>query len=118
MHVTDIVQANLLAMKNDAANYDYFNIGTGRPITVRDVATVLSRALGKDIEPQITGKFREGDIRHCGAEIAKARRGLGYAPRVAFEDGMRELTDWVRRQDAQDRVDAAASELEKRGLTR
>ena len=118
VHVTDIVQANLLAMKSDAAKYDYFNIGTGRPITVRNVATVLSHALGKGIEPQITGKFREGDIRHCVAEIAKARRGLGYAPRVTFEDGMRELTAWVRQQDAQDRVEAAAGELEQRGLTR
>ena len=118
VHVSDIVQANLLAMKCDAANYDYFNVGTGHPITVHDVAIVLSHALGKEIAPQIVGKFRAGDIRHCVADIAKARRVLGYAPRVTFEDGMRELTDWVRRQDAQDRVDAAAGELEKRGLTR
>ncbi|MEW5720598.1 MAG: NAD-dependent epimerase/dehydratase family protein, partial [Chloroflexota bacterium] len=118
VHVSDIVQANLLAMKSDAANYGYFNVGTGHSTTVRDVAIGLSRALDKTIEPQIVGKFREGDIRHCVADIAKARRALGYAPRVAFEDGMRELTAWVRQQDAQDRVDAAAGELEQRGLTR
>jgi dTDP-L-rhamnose 4-epimerase len=118
VHVSDIVQVNLLAMKSDAANYDYFNVGTGRPTTVRDVASGLSRALGKTIEPQIVGKFREGDIRHCVADIAKARHVLGYTPHISFEDGMRGLTDWVRRQDAQDRVDAAASELEQRGLTR
>jgi dTDP-L-rhamnose 4-epimerase len=116
VHVSDIVQANLLAMHSDAADYDYLNVGTGHPVTVRGVADVLSRALDKAIEPVPVGKFREGDIRHCVADISKAQRVLGYTPCVSFEDGMRELAAWVRVQAAEDRVEVAARELEKRGL--
>jgi len=116
IHVSDIVQANLLAMQSDAANYDYLNIGTGRPVTVLDVANVLSRALEKNIEPMIANRFREGDIRHCVSDISKAQRVLGYTPRVSFEDGMQELAAWVREQQAEDRVEMAAGELEKRRL--
>ena len=115
-HVSDIVQANLLAMQTEAANYDCFNVGTGQPVSVLEVAQALGRTLGKDIEPTIVGKFREGDIRHCVADIRKAQHVLGYAPRVKFEDGMPELANWVRAQQAVDRVDQAAGELEKRGL--
>ncbi len=118
VHVSDIVQANLLAMRYDAANHNYFNVGTERAVTVRQVAEVLNQALGKDIEPTMVSKFREGDIRHCVADISRARQVLGYTPRVSFEAGMRELTQWVREQPAEDRVQAAAEELAKRGLTR
>ncbi len=118
VHVSDIVQANLLAMQSDAATYDFFNIGTERPVTVREVAEVLGQALGKEIEPTIVGKFREGDIRHCIADISKARAVLGYAPHISFKQGMRELTQWVQVQLAEDRVQTAAEELANRGLTR
>jgi dTDP-L-rhamnose 4-epimerase len=116
VNVSDIVQANMLAMERDAGDYDSFNIGTGRPISIRDVAHVLSAALNKEIEPSIVGKFREGDIRHCIADISRARNTLGYEPRVSFEQGMRELADWVRRQSADDGVEGSARELERRGL--
>ena len=116
VHVSDIVQANLLAMDSTSIDADYFNIGTGRPLTVVDVATTLSTALDVDIAPAIPGSYREGDIRHCYAGIDKARRLLGYAPRVAFEEGMRELVAWVRAEQAEDRIDAATAELRRRGL--
>lgn len=116
VHVSDIVQANLLAMQNAAADYDCFNVGVGRPITILQVAQVLGQALGKAIRPAVVNKFREGDIRHCLSDISKARRVLGYSPRVSFEDGMRELAAWVRQQQAEDRVALAAGELEKRKL--
>ena len=115
VHVSDIVQANLVAMQSDAANGDCFNVGTGQPVSVLDVANALSQALGKDIQPAIVARFREGDIRHCVADISRLRR-LGYAPRVSFADGMRELADWVRQQPAQDQSDTAARELQRRGL--
>jgi dTDP-L-rhamnose 4-epimerase len=117
-HVSDIVQANLLALEKDDANYEVFNVGTGRALTVRDVAEALSDHLGASIEPQIVGKFREGDIRHCYADISKARRLLGYEPKVRFEDGMSDLVNWVRQQSAEDHVALAVQELERRGLTR
>jgi dTDP-L-rhamnose 4-epimerase len=118
VHVSDIVQANLLAMTKDRANYGVFNIGTGRPLTVLDVAHALSRALGVNVQPKIVTRFRDGDIRHCFADISKAREVLGYAPKVAFEDGIPDLVKWVRDQESLDLVDKAARELEERGLTK
>lgn len=118
VHVSDIVRANVLAIQCDTADSDYINIGTGAPVTVNDVANVLAHALGKDIAPVTLAKFREGDIRHCSADIAKASKLLGYAPQVSFEQGMNELAGWVRAQSAVDRVEGAANELEKRGLAR
>jgi len=79
IHVSDIVQANLLAMTAATAVNDYFNVGTGRTTTVLDVARVMGRALGKDIEPTIVNKFREGDIRHCVSDISKAQRVLAIS---------------------------------------
>jgi dTDP-L-rhamnose 4-epimerase len=116
IHVSDIVQANILAMTIEAADYDSFNIGTGRTTTVLDVAHVLAHALDKSIEPTIAHKFREGDIRHCVSDISKAQRMLGYRPCVKFEDGMQELAEWVGRQQAEDLVEKARQELEKRRL--
>jgi len=118
VHVSDIVQANLLAMENGHAKYEVFNIGTGRPLTVLDVAQALSEALGLEIEPEIAKRFREGDIRHCYADISKAQDLLGYTPRVAFEDGMADLVEWVSEQESLDLVSDATEELEKRGLTK
>ncbi len=118
VHVSDVVQANLLAMQNDAANYEVINVGTGRSLSILDVANFLARAMDLEIKPHIVEKFREGDIRHCYSDISKARRVLGYTPRVTFEDGMSDLVNWVERQESLDLLDRALQELERRGLTK
>lgn len=117
-HVTDIVQANLRAIETDAADYTSINIGTGRATSIKEVALLLARGLGKDIEPEIVGRYREGDIRHCFADIARARRLLGYEPKIAIEQGVPELIDWVRNQTAQDRLKEATGEMESRRLVK
>jgi dTDP-L-rhamnose 4-epimerase len=66
----------------------------------------------------IEGRFRQGDIRHCFADIARARDLLGYEPAVRLEDGIGELVEWVRSQEAEDNFEAARRLLEERGLTR
>src|SRR5438034_2939883 len=73
VHVSDVVQANLLAMETDRADYQALNVGSGVPISIRAVAALLAQGLGKTIEPEVVGKYREGDIRHCYADIARAR---------------------------------------------
>ena len=118
IHVSDIVQGLVLGMERSDADYQAINLGTGRQTSVLDVAQALNRELGLDIEPQIVTKFRAGDIRHCFADISKARQLLGFAPKVRFEDGVRELIGWVSQQTAQDRVADATAELAARGLTR
>ncbi|HEV2861497.1 MAG TPA: SDR family NAD(P)-dependent oxidoreductase [Pyrinomonadaceae bacterium] len=118
VHVRDIVRANLLALETDRADYQSVNIGTGRPISIREVALMLARGLGKDIEPEIVARYREGDIRHCVADITRARDLLGYEPTVTLEDGIPELLSWVREQEAADQVTRATAELESRQLVR
>lgn len=113
--VHDIVQANLLVMEKSRANYEVFNVGTGKPISIIDIARTLSGLYGKDLEPHIKNKYRAGDIRHCYADISKIKK-LGYEPKVSLEDGMLELVRWGMTQEAQDRSDAAYNELKEKGL--
>ena len=118
IHVSDIVRANLLAMQRDEANFGVFNVGTGEPHTVLDVAHALAKGLGVDIEPEIVNQYRAGDIRHCYADITRIRETLGFEPQVRFEEGMADLVAWVRDQEGVDLVDQARAELERRGLAR
>jgi dTDP-L-rhamnose 4-epimerase len=118
VHVSDIVQANLLALEQDAANGRVYNVGTGRATSVLQVAEALSELLDYGEPPAVLGKYRAGDIRHCAADISRIQRELGYRPQVAFADGLRELLAWLRTQAADDAVDAASRELAARGLTR
>ena len=118
VHVSDIVRANLLALETDRADYQAVNIGTGTATSIRHVTSLLTEGLGKTIEPDIVGKYREGDIRHCVADISRARALLGYEPQVRLEQGIPELLDWVREQTATDQVAQATAELETRQLVR
>jgi dTDP-L-rhamnose 4-epimerase len=115
--VSDVVQACRLALEVPDAIGGAFNVGSGRSVTVREVADLVSGILGKPIEPDISGKYRVGDIRHCFADISRARAVLGYEPAVSLEDGMIELAEWLRDQAAEDRVADASRELAARGLT-
>jgi dTDP-L-rhamnose 4-epimerase len=69
-----------------------------------------------DIEPEITGKYRVGDIRHCFADIGRARALIGFAPQVSLQQGLQELVDWLPTAAAVDQADAAIGELERHGL--
>lgn len=116
--VYDVAQACRLALETTEADGMVFNIGSGRSFTVREVAERMSKVMGKTfVEPQITGKYRAGDIRHCFADISLARRVLGYEPRITFEEGLEELVEWLEGQAAVDRVAEASAELSARGLT-
>jgi dTDP-L-rhamnose 4-epimerase len=116
--VHDVAAACQLALEVSAAAGNVFNIGSGRQYSVRDVAARMAAVLGKEhIEPEITGKYRMGDIRHCFADISRAREVLGYEPAVSFEDGLVELAQWLAGQVAVDRVAEASAELSARGLT-
>jgi dTDP-L-rhamnose 4-epimerase len=116
--VYDVARACRLALETPQAAGDVFNVGSGQPITVSEVAARLARVMGKErIAPEIVGKYRVGDIRHCFADISKARRVLGYAPQVTLDSGMAELAAWLESQAAVDRVAQASAELAARGLT-
>lgn len=114
--VRDIVQANMLAMKNSKLDYQALNVGTGRQTSVLDVVNVLGRLFHKPhIKPEIVKKFRAGDIRHCYADISRISR-MGFRPTLNFEQGMKELAEWGAGVKAEDMVERAKDELEKKGL--
>ena len=119
IHVKDIVAANMLAMEKSAADYQVFNVGTGKPKTILEVAKILSEKLqpGKGIEPEVTNKFREGDIRHCYCDNSKIEKLLAFKPSVDFSDGIDDLIGWVSEQIAEDRSAEALKELRQKGLT-
>lgn len=116
--VHDVAQGCCLALEREGVAGEVFNVGSGQPRTVREVAAAMARALGKEsVALEITGEYRVGDIRHCFADIGKARQRLGYAPQVRFEDGLLELATWLRTQRAHDRIAVMRQELSNRGLT-
>jgi dTDP-L-rhamnose 4-epimerase len=116
--VHDVVRALLLAGEREGAVGQALNVGSGESITVREVAQTLAGVLGVDIEPEVTTRYRVGDIRHCFADITRAGEVLGYEPHVTLEDGMRELVEWLQEQERPEDSSAChAAELAARGLT-
>ena len=119
-HVLDIARATIAAAEApEAALYQAFNIGMGRPISIADMARALARAVGReDIEPRVTGEFRRGDIRHCFADVSRAAELLGFRASITFDEGAAELAKWAAQQQPEDRTDAANAELRRQGLIR
>lgn len=116
--VHDVTQACQLALENPKANGEVFNVGSGTHYSVLEIANMIGDVLQKpELKPEVSGKYRVGDIRHCFADIRKANALLGYQPRVTLEDGLAELGRWLKYQQAEDRVDTMRSELSSRGLS-
>lgn len=118
IHVKDICQALFLSMKKSQAMNECFNVGTGQFTSILKVGETLSDLINPNLTPIITNEYRLGDIRHCVADISKISNKLGFMPEYSFEDGMKELIEWVRGQDglAQDHTSKAIEELQMKGL--
>jgi dTDP-L-rhamnose 4-epimerase len=117
VYVGDVARAFADALHLPQAVGETFNIGSGRDRSVTEVAQELARAMGKnDIRPEIVGKTRIGDIRHCFCDGSKSAQVLGFEARKDFGEGLSELAEWVALQTADDRVEQARAELEARGL--
>lgn len=115
--VHDVAQACRLALEKESAAGHVFNVGSGNHYTIRELGERIADVMGKShINPEVTEKYRIGDIRHCFADIGLAQRVLGYAPRVELENGLKELVEWLEGQTAVDHVDKARAELTARGL--
>src|SRR5438270_4253122 len=117
VHVGDVARAFCDALIHPAAAGEVFNIGSGIDRSVSQVASSIARALGRsNLAPEITGKARIGDIRHCFCDGSKAADKLGFRAQKDFHEGLSELAEWVARQTADDRVEQARAELEAKGL--
>ena len=116
VHVSDLVQANLLALDDTKLQSEVFNIGSGYPINILALGQQIAAALNSQIQPQLLNEARVGDIRHCFADISKAERMLAYKPKFKIQDSLAELIPWLASQQAQDRVDNCYQELKKLDL--
>lgn len=116
VHVEDVAEAFALALESPAAG-QVFNIGSGSAVDIRTVAEQIAAEMGRrELRPVLLGKARTGDIRHCFADISLASTVLGFSPKRNFANSLGELAEWVRSQQAVDRVAEARRELEARGL--
>jgi dTDP-L-rhamnose 4-epimerase len=120
VHVRDVARAFALALERDAAAGQVVNVGSGNAYTIRQVAELLAEAMDRpELEPEVLGKFRAGDIRNCFADISKAEELLGFTPEHRLEDSLGPFVDWVRaapETDREDRGDEMRRQLEARGL--
>lgn len=116
IYIHDIVRANILAMDKKEADYQVFNVGSGEPISIKKIAEILIKLNKKSLQPEITDKYRKGDIRHCIADISKIKKTLNFEPAVDFKEGMAELIEWSKSEKAKDGFEKAKDELKKKGL--
>jgi dTDP-L-rhamnose 4-epimerase len=90
VHVRDIAAATVLACETHDAGVRAFNVGSGNPRTVGEMARQLAKTLAGP-SPIVTGKYRLGDVRHITADSSRLQTELGWRPDVTFDDGMAEL---------------------------
>lgn len=114
--VHDVVDALIRAMISDKADYESVNIGSGKPTSILELAEILAGLLRKKIKPFVRNEYRVNDIRHCFADIAKARTLLGWSPHVVLKEGLAELIRWSEGQHARDSYEQAEKELRERKL--
>jgi dTDP-L-rhamnose 4-epimerase len=114
--VEDIARANLLVAETDKLDGLAANVGSGRGVPIREVATIISDALKIDVEPEARGEFRPGEMRHLTSDITRIR-GAGYRPTVDLAEGIQRYTDWIRAQsDIRDYFSKAEEILRRKGI--
>ncbi|GIO12250.1 nucleoside-diphosphate-sugar epimerase [Cohnella xylanilytica] len=116
VHVSDAVDGTILCLENEVADYEVFNIANGVKTTVMEVANILTEYLNPNLTPVVTGNYRLGDIRHCYADITKAKELLGYYPKFDIGTGIKSFLDWSEKESFQDLSDKAERELIAKGM--
>jgi dTDP-L-rhamnose 4-epimerase len=115
--ISDVIRATFLGIEKEEANGQVFNVGTGIPTTVLEVAEGLIRLYGKEVPVTITGNYRLGDIRHNYADLKKIESLLGFSPSVSFAEGLQQFTAWVKAQEVQaSRYEESIAEMKSKGL--
>lgn len=97
LNVKDVARANVLVMEKDEANFQVFNVGGGRAVTVLEFADMILKALKSNLKPIVNGDFRVGDTRHTVSDISKMQ-ALGWQPTTSVEDTIAEYVTWIREQ--------------------
>lgn len=116
VYIDDITNAIQLSLEKEEADYEAFNIGSGVPITIKQVADEVISLNKSNLKPEITFNFRNFDVRHCFADVSKAKKILGWEPRVTFTNGLQKVFNWSKNENAIDHMEESISELKKRNL--
>jgi len=118
VYIDDVVDATIIGLEKDEADYQVFNVGSGKSTTVKQVAELLKMYYKSDSDIKITGNFRLGDIRHNYADISKINKLLGFIPKYEFEEGIKIFTDWVKKENIEKNnfYQESLSEMRKKGL--
>lgn len=117
VYIEDITDSIILGIENDNANFESFNVGSGEKIDVLTVANTLKEKYGSNVNINVSGNYRLGDIRHNLGDLTKIRTLLGYEPKVKFTEGISNFVDWVEKQNVEsDNYEASIEEMKKKGL--
>ncbi|MBQ4794608.1 NAD-dependent epimerase/dehydratase family protein [Pectobacterium brasiliense] len=117
VYVDDVVEATILGLEKEQANYEVFNVGYGEPVSVLKVANTLKKAYGTSTDISISNNYRLGDIRHNYADLTKIKSLLGFEPKISFEEGISLFTAWVNNQEIQtDDYEKSLIEMKEKGL--
>ena len=118
VNVKDVCQALILSMTKLEAKGEIFNVASGEPITINEVAKIITEKINPDLKPVYSHEYRIGDIRHCLADISKIKTKLGYNPTVSFKKGINDVIEWIKPQigTITDDSQKAINELKEKGL--
>jgi dTDP-L-rhamnose 4-epimerase len=115
--IDDVVNATILGIQKEEANFEVFNVGSGVATTVSEVASTLKNFYNAPIEIKVTGNFRLGDIRHNYADLSKIKNKLGFEPQFDFQQGVKQFVDWVQSQEImEDKYSQSIEEMKAKGL--
>jgi len=117
IYVDDVVDATILGIEKEEANYEVFNVGLGKAIDVMTVANTLVKEYNSNSKITISGNYRLGDIRDNYADLTKIKEKLGFEPKVSFEKGISRFTKWVDAQEVmEDSYEKSIEEMKEKGL--
>ena len=117
VYVDDVVEATILGIEKDEANYEVFNVGLGHAIDVNTVASTLVKTYNSNSKITISGNYRLGDIRDNYADLTKIKSKLGFEPKISFEEGIKRFTAWVNAQEVvEDKYEKSIEEMKEKGL--
>lgn len=119
VYINDVVEATILGIEKDEANYEVFNVGLGKAIDVLTVANTLVSEYGSNSKIEISGNYRLGDIRDNYADLSKIKETLGFEPKIGFEEGISRFVKWVNLQEvSEDKYETSINEMKEKGLYR
>lgn len=117
VNVEDVAEAVIKSLDVQSSNGEIINLGSGKGTTVLEIEQMLKKMYNSNSDVRVTGDFRVGDIAHNIADITKAKKILGFEPKVGLEEGLREFSQWVLEQDMDNsNYEHSLNEMEETGM--